>query len=74
MNKEIVIKVGKPETDMEIKCFKQFRLDLKVLLTKGKMKVVEKFRDFTFTITECTKDEEQKIAVFVKETTTVEFM
>jgi len=74
MSKEIVIKVGKPETESEIQYFKQFRIDLKVLLTKGKMKVVEKFRDFTFTITECTKDEEQKIAVFVKENKTVEFM
>jgi hypothetical protein len=74
MSKEIVIKVGKPESPVEIQCFKQFRLDLKVILTKGKMKVVEKFKDFTFTITEFTKDEEQKIAVFVKETKTVEFM
>ncbi len=74
MSKEIVIKVGKPETDIEIQSFKQFRLDLKVLLKKGKIKVVEKFRDFTFTLSECTIEEEQKVSVFIKENKTVEFM
>jgi hypothetical protein len=74
MSKEIVIKVSKPESDAEIKDFKQFRLDLKVLLQKGKIKVVEKFRDFTFTISEYTTEEEQKVAVFIKENKTVEFM
>ncbi len=74
MNKEIIIKVGKPESESEIAYFKQFRNDLKVLIKKGKVKVVEKFRDFTFTITDATKEEEQKVAVFIKETKTVEFM
>ncbi|MBA3665602.1 MAG: hypothetical protein H0W61_15555 [Bacteroidetes bacterium] len=74
MNKEIVIKVSKPESEIENQSFKQFRADLKALLSKGKIKVVEKYRDFTFTITECTTDEEQKVANFVKENKTVEFM
>ncbi|MCW3077682.1 MAG: hypothetical protein JWO32_2291 [Bacteroidetes bacterium] len=74
MNKEIIIKVSKPEGDTEIQSFKQFRTDLKALLKGGKIKVVEKFRDFTFTITECTTDEEQRVATFVKENKTVEFM
>ncbi|MGZ3899738.1 MAG: hypothetical protein ACXVNM_08190 [Bacteroidia bacterium] len=74
MNKEIIIKVSKPESEVEIQSFKQFRTDLKGLLNKGKIKVVEKFRDFTFTITEATTEEEQKVAAFVKENKTVEFM
>ena len=74
MSKEIVIKVGKPETENEIQDFKQFRTKLKVLLSKGKIKVVEKYRDFTFTISESTKEEEQKIAAFLKESKRVEFI
>ncbi len=74
MSKEIIIKVGKPESEAEIQYFKQFRIELKVLIKKGKIKVVEKFKDFTFTITDATKEEEQKVAVFIKETKTVEFM
>ncbi len=74
MSKEIIIKVSKPETENEIQDFKQFRAELKVLLTKGKIKVEEKFRDFTFTISESTKEEEQKIAAFIKESKKVEFV
>jgi hypothetical protein len=74
MSKEIIFKVSKPESEMEIQSFKKFRNDLKGLLGKGKLKVVEKYRDFTFTITDCTPDENQKVSVFVKETNTVEFM
>lgn len=74
MSKEIIIKVIKPESDTEIQYFKKFRLDLKVLIKKGKIKVVEKFRDFTFTITDASKEEEQQVANFIKENKTVEFM
>ena len=72
--KEIVIKVSKPESEAEIQNFKEFRASLKVLIKKGKIKVVEKFQNFTFTITDPTKEEEQKIAVILKETKTVEFV
>ena len=74
MSNEIIIKVIKPESDTEIQCFKKFRLDLKTLIKKGKVKVVEKYRDFTFTISDPSKEEEQKVSVFIKENKTVEFM
>ena len=74
MSREIVIKVGKPETENEIQDFKQFRTELKDLLSKGKIKVVEKYRDFTFTIIDSTVEEQQKIALFLKQKKTLEFI
>lgn len=74
MDNEIIIKVGKPESDQEIQSFKTFRTELKELLKTGKIKVVEKFRDFTFTLSNCTTDEKQKVSSFIKENKTMEFI
>ena len=76
MSREVIFKLGKPETNQEFKDLKQFKIDLKTLLKakRGRIKVAEKFRDFTFTIPDCTPAEEQIISVFLKENKTVELL
>ena len=64
---EIIIKVEKPETKEQILGFKEFKLELKSFLKKGKMKTVEKFQDFTVTISESSIDEQQRVAGYLKE-------
>ena len=67
MSNEIIIKVEKPETKEQILEFKEFKLELKSILKKGKMKTVEKFRDFTVTISETSSDEQKRVAGYLKE-------
>jgi hypothetical protein len=66
MGPEITFKVDKPSTEQEIKNFKLLKADLKVLLKKGKLKVVEKYANFTFSITDYTADEQKKINEILK--------
>ena len=70
MTGEIIFKNSKPDNTEEILHFRQFKLELKNLLKEGKSKtrVVEKFKDFTFTVSDYSSGEKQKIAVFLKET------
>lgn len=73
---EAIFKLEKPETKEEFRDFKQFRTGIKALLKfeKGRLKVIEKFDDFTFKVFDCTREEEEKIAVFLKETKTVRIL
>ena len=69
MAKEIIFKLGKPETNQEFLDFKQFVNDLKVFLKpkRGRVKFDEKLKNFTFRILDCTLEEEERITVFLKE-------
>jgi hypothetical protein len=66
MEAEITFNIEKPETAEEIQSFKTFRLELKALLKKGKLKVVEKFRVFSFIIVDYTTEEKNSVAAFLK--------
>ena len=73
MAKEIIFKLGKPETNQEFLDFKQFVNDLKVFLKpkRGRVKFDEKVKDFTFRVLDRTTEEEERITVFLKENKTV---
>lgn len=58
--------IEKPETEAEIQSFKTFRLELKALLKKGKLKVVEKFKVFSFIIMDYTAEEKNLVSAFLK--------
>ena len=66
MEAEITFNLEKPETAEEIQNFKAFRIELKALLKKGKLKVVEKFKVFSFIIIDYTPDEKNLVAAFLK--------
>lgn len=66
MEAEITFNVEKPESAEEIQNFKAFRLELKALLKKGKLKVVEKFKVFSFIIVDYTTEEKTLVAAFLK--------
>ena len=66
MEAEITFNLEKPETAEEIQKFKAFRLELKGLLKKGKLKVVEKFRVFSFIIIDYTTEKKNLVAAFLK--------
>ena len=76
MGKDIIFKLGKPGTKEEVQNLKQFRVNLKAFLNakRGKIKVIEKFKDYTVTIYDCAPHEEQRIAIFLKENKTVEVL
>ena len=71
MGPEIIFKIEKPETQEEIVDFKLLKLELKSVLKKGKLKVVEKFAVFAFIITDYTSDEQKKIAALFKQRATI---
>jgi len=66
MGREMTFKVEKPYTEQELKEFKQFRLEVKALLKKGKLKVVEKFSVFAFILSECTEEEITSVNALLK--------
>ena len=66
MEAEITFNIEKPDTAEEIQNFKAFRLELKSLLKKGKLKVVEKFKVFSFIIVDYTAEEKNLVASFLK--------
>lgn len=66
MEAEITFNIEKPETEAEIQSFKTFRIELKALLKKGKLKVVEKFKVFSFIIIDFTPEEKNLVAAFIK--------
>ncbi len=66
MEAEITFNIEKPDTAEEIQNFKAFRLELKSLLKKGKLKVVEKFKVFSFIIIDSTVEEKNLVAAFLK--------
>lgn len=69
MDGEIIFNIEKPSTKSEIEEFKNFRREVKSLLKKGKLKVVEKFSVFAFVITNYTSEEENKVTSFFKNKT-----
>ena len=66
MEAEITFNLEKPDTAEEIQNFKAFRIELKSLLKKGKLKVVEKFKVFSFIIVDYTTEEKNSVAAFLK--------
>lgn len=66
MEAEIIFNIEKPDTAEEIQNFKAFRLELKSLLKKGKLKVVEKFKVFSFIIVDYTTEEKNLVTDFLK--------
>ncbi|MBA3681155.1 MAG: hypothetical protein H0W73_08320 [Bacteroidetes bacterium] len=71
--KEFVFKTNKPETKIEAVHFRKFKVDIKTLLKEGnsKIKVLEKFRDYAFFISDHTPEEEEKLIIFIKDNKTV---
>ncbi len=66
MEREITFNIEKPYTEKEIADFKTFRIELKSLIKKGKLKVVEKFKVFAFIITDFTVEEKASVTAFLK--------
>jgi len=58
--------VEKPFTEKELQDFKKFRTEFKSLLKIGKLKVVEKYKVFTFIVSGYTMDEKNRIKSFLK--------
>jgi hypothetical protein len=66
MGTEIVFNIEKPVTEKELQDFRLFKKEIKLLLKKGKLRVVEKFKDFAFVIINCSTDEKNNISTFLK--------
>lgn len=62
---EITFNIEKPYTEKEIQDFKEFRIGVKSLLKKGKLKVVERFKVFSFIIVDYTSDEKNDVTTFL---------
>lgn len=66
MMNEMKFNLEKPEDAQGTEDFKTLKTEIKALLTKGKLKVVEKFRVFAFIITDPSPEERKSVTAHLK--------
>jgi hypothetical protein len=66
MGPEITFNIEKPATAEELKEFKDLKINIKALLKKGSLRVVEKYAVFSFIIKDYTSDEKIRIAALIE--------
>lgn len=71
MGEEIIFNIEKPQTKQELEDFRLFKKDIKALLKKGKLKVIERYSDFAFIIISYNSDENKIISQFLKKETQI---
>jgi hypothetical protein len=72
MMNEMKFNLEKPDDEKGIEDFKIFKAEIKTLLTKGKLKIVEKFRVFAFIITDPSPEERKNVTTLLKKREIVE--